>query len=227
MQAAAVLYRTTIGKKAIMAVTGLIWIGFVILHMYGNLKAFQGREVFDHYAEGLRTLGDPVFGYLHLLTLARIVLVVAIVLHVWAAYTLWQQARQARPANYATRRIVQANYASLTMRWGGATILLFVLFHLAQLTWGTPVISPEFVRGAAYDNLLASFRSWPVTIFYLLAVAALGFHIYHGTWSMLQTLGFMSRAYDGIVRALSLVLAILIPLGFAVVPISVQLGIIN
>jgi succinate dehydrogenase / fumarate reductase cytochrome b subunit len=226
MQAVA-LYRTTIGKKAIMAVTGVVWIGFVIAHLYGNLKAFQGREAFDHYAEGLRTLGEPIFGYLHLLTLVRIVLVVALVLHVWAAYTLFVQARRARPTNYAARRIVQANYASLTMRWGGTVILLFLLFHLAQLTWGVSAISPTFVRGAAYDNLLAAFQFWPITVLYLLAVAALGFHLYHGTWSMFQSLGILDRTFDGVVRALAVALAILVPLGFAAVPIAIQLGIIS
>jgi succinate dehydrogenase / fumarate reductase cytochrome b subunit len=226
MQAAA-LYRSSIGKKAIMAVTGLIWIGYVVMHMYGNLKAFQGAEYFNHYAEGLRHLGEPIFGYLHLLTIARIVLVVAIVAHIWAAAALYQQARAARPANYATRRVVQANYASLTMRLGGVVLLLFILFHLAQLTWGVQGFHDDFVRGDAYHNLVVSFQAWPVVAIYLVALVALGFHLFHGTWSLFQTLGLMSRDYDGLVRGLAWLLAILVPVGFAAVPLAVQFGLIQ
>ena len=224
MTQAAVLYRSSVGKKAIMAVTGFIWIGYVILHMYGNLKAFQGMEAFNHYAEGLRTLGSPIFGYLHLLTLARIILVAAIVLHIWAAYSLFLQARQARPVTYATKRVVQASYASRFMRLGGVVLLLFILFHLAQLTWGVPVLNSAFERGNPYGNLVAAFQSPIVVLIYLAGVVALGFHLYHGVWSMFQTLGLMSRDYDAPVRGLAWVLAVGVPLGFALLPLAVQIG---
>ncbi|HXF61588.1 MAG TPA: succinate dehydrogenase cytochrome b subunit, partial [Caldilineaceae bacterium] len=195
-----------------------------IIHMYGNLKAFQGMEVFNHYAEGLRTLGSPVFGDLHLLTLARIILIGSIVLHIWAAYSLYLQARQARPVTYATKRVVQANYASLYMQVGGVVLLLFILFHLAQLTWGVPVIHSTFERGNAYANLIAAFQSPIVVLIYLAGLVALGFHLYHGTWSMFQTLGLMSRDYDRPVRGLALVLAVGVPVGFALIPLSVLFG---
>lgn len=226
MQAAA-LYQSSIGKKAIMAVTGAIWIGYVIMHMYGNLKAFQGSAYFNAYAEGLREIGHPIFGHLHLLTLARVILLVAILLHVWSALTLTRQARRARPSKYAVKSRVQANYASLTMRWGGVAILLFLLYHLAQLTWGLPFIKSDFIRGDPYFNLVSSFQSPFVVAIYLLALVALGFHLYHGTWSMFQTLGINNRSYDRTIRYIAVALAILVSVGFAVVPISVMLGVIS
>lgn len=226
MQAAA-LYRTSIGKKAIMAVSGVIWIGYVVMHMYGNLKAFLGEAAFNHYAEGLREMGAPIFGHLHLLTVARILFVVSIVLHVWAALSLTQQARQARPQNYATRRVVQANYASVTMRYGGVVILLFLLLHLMQLTWGVSAVHGDFIPGQPYHNLVTNFQSLPVTLVYLVAVVALGLHLFHGTWSMFQTLGFNNERMDRLIRGLAWALAILVPVGFASVPIAVQLGILS
>ncbi len=137
---------TTIAKKVIMALTGLVWIGFVFFHMYGNLKMFMGAAYFNHYAEALRELGAPVFGHLHLLTLLRIVVVVALILHVWAAISLTRQAQKARSTKYEVKRTVAANYASITMRYGGTVILLFILFHLADLTWGVQALSPDFDR---------------------------------------------------------------------------------
>jgi succinate dehydrogenase / fumarate reductase, cytochrome b subunit len=226
MQAAA-LYRTSIGQKAIMAVTGFIWIAYVVIHMYGNLKAFQGAFYFNHYAEGLRTLGDPVFGQRHLLTIARLVLVGSLAAHVWAAVSLYNRARKARPSNYEARRVVQANYASLTMRYGGVVIILFVLFHLAHLTWGVPAVHRNFVHGDAYSNLVYGFQSLPVVIIYLAALVALGFHLFHGTWSMFQTLGVNNKSVEPPIRTLAWILAIGVPVGFAVVPIAIQLGIIT
>jgi succinate dehydrogenase / fumarate reductase cytochrome b subunit len=225
MQAVA-LYRSSIGKKAIMAVTGLIWIGYVVLHMYGNLKAFQGGVHFNEYAEGLRTLGAPIFGHLHLLTIARVVLLASLLLHIWAAWSLFVMAREARPASYASRRVVQANYAALSMRYGAVVILLFVLFHLAHLTWGISPVHPDYIRGDAYHNLIVGFRSLPVVVIYLVALVALALHLYHGTWSMFQTLGLNDADWDGALRALAWVLAIVVPVGFAVVPLAIQFGMI-
>jgi succinate dehydrogenase / fumarate reductase cytochrome b subunit len=225
MQAVA-LYRSSIGKKALMALTGLIWIGYVVAHMYGNLKAFQGGEHFNEYAEGLRYLGAPIFGYLHLLTVARIGLVATILIHIWAAWSLFVMARSARPASYASRRVVQANYASVSMRFGGLVILLFILFHLAHLTWGIGPVHSDYIRGDAYHNLIIGFRSIPVVIIYLIALAALALHLYHGTWSMFQTLGLNDSNWDTPYRVLALLLAIVVPVGFAVVPLAVQFGFI-
>ena len=191
MQAVA-LFRSSIGKKIIMALTGLVWIGFVFFHMYGNLKVFQGALYFNEYAHGLRELGAPIFSHGHLLFVARIGLLVSMVLHVWSAITLTQQARKARPNDYKMRKVVQANYASLTIRYGGMVIAFFLIYHLMHFTWGNA--HTDFILGDPYHNLVTGFQSAPAVFFYFLAVSTLGLHLYHGTWSMLQTLGLSSKS---------------------------------
>jgi succinate dehydrogenase / fumarate reductase cytochrome b subunit len=221
------LHRTTIGKKFIMAVTGLIYVGYVLLHMYGNLKAFLGPVYFNEYAEGLRELGAPIFGHLHLLTVARIVLVVALVLHVWAAWSLTQQALHARPGRYIVRKSVQANAGALSMRWGGVALLLFIIYHLAHLTWGVPGVHSDFVRGDAYYNLVVGMRNPISAVVYLAGLVALAFHLYHGVWSMFQTMGMSNEATERPIRALAIVLALIVPLGFAAVPVAVWAGVVG
>ena len=227
MAAVLTLPRTSIGKKAIMAVTGLFYVGFVFFHMYGNTKVFLGADYFNEYAEGLRALGEPIFGHLHLLTVMRILLIVAMVLHIWAAVTLTRQAQQARPTNYKMVKRVQADYASLTMRYGGIALAFFLLYHLAHFTWGIPGVHNNFIPGNAYHNLVTGFQNPLNVILYLIAVTALGFHLYHGTWSLFQTLGLLNRDTTKAIRGLALLLALVIPIGFAVVPISVMAGIVQ
>jgi succinate dehydrogenase / fumarate reductase cytochrome b subunit len=219
--------RSTIGKKVIMAVTGLIGIGFLLLHMYGNLKAFGGPAYFNDYAEGLRAFGAPIFGHLHVLMLIRTVLLVSLAGHVWAALALTRQAWGARPVKYTLKKNVQADYAAVTMRWGGLTIFLFLIYHLMHFTWGVPVAPGGFVRGDAYRNMVVGFQFWPATLFYLLAVIALGLHLYHGGWSMFQTLGLTDENTTKPLRALALGLALVISVGFAIVPVAVLVGIIR
>lgn len=222
------LYRSSIGKKIIMAVTGLLGIGFVAFHMYGNLKIFGGPVYFNEYAEGLRELGHPLFGRTHLLFVARTGLIAIVGLHVWAAVSLYRQAAKARPRGYAEKRIMRANYASLTIRYGGIVLLLFVIYHLAHFTWLVDPIAPGTVEAhEAYNNVVGAFQFWPVTLFYLVAVASLGLHLYHGTWSMFQTLGINSRRLSPWLRGLAIVLAIGVPVGFAAVPVSVMLGFVT
>lgn len=223
------LYRTSIGKKVIMAVTGLIWVGFVVGHMYGNLKVFGGAAYFNAYAEGLRSFGHPILGHGHALWIARIVLVVAVVSHVWAAWELYREAAQARSTKYVQHTKLQATSASLTMRYGGVAIFFFIIFHLMQFTLGVPGIHPDFIPGDAYHNLVTGFQSYfyiPV-ILYLVAVVALGFHLYHGAWSMFQTLGLNNRTYTRPLRIMALALALVVCIGFAVVPLSVVFGILT
>jgi succinate dehydrogenase / fumarate reductase cytochrome b subunit len=222
------LYRSSIGKKVIMAVTGLVGIGFVFFHMYGNLKAFEGPEYFNAYAEGLRELGAPIFGYSHLLWIARIVLLVAVVLHVWAAWSLYQESQRARSTKYVKHSTLQANPAALYIRFGGVVILIFLILHLMHFTWGIPGVHPDFRPGDAYHNLVVGFQSYAYlpAIFYIVATIALGFHLYHGAWSMFQTLGLNNHLYTKPLRTLSLVLALVISVGFAAVPLAVMLGII-
>jgi succinate dehydrogenase / fumarate reductase, cytochrome b subunit len=223
------LYQTSIGKKVIMAVTGLIGIGFVILHMYGNLKVFGGPEYFNVYSEGLRGIGAPIFGHTHLLWIGRIVLLGAVVLHVWAAWSLYQESRHARTVKYVKHTTIQASPAALYIRVGGVILLIFLIFHLMHFTWGVPGIHPDFSETDVYHNVVAGFRSYGYlpAVFYLVAMAALGFHLYHGTFSLFQTLGASNQSHAKSLRALSLCLAIIVSVGFAIVPLAVMFGLIS
>jgi succinate dehydrogenase / fumarate reductase cytochrome b subunit len=223
------LPRTTIGKKVIMAVTGLIWIGFVVFHMYGNLKIFGGADYFNTYSEGLREIGEPVFGATHLLWIARLVLVAAIALHIWAAVTLKQRNWSSRSVKYSRLRYLQADYATLTMFWGGVALFFFILFHLMHFTWGIPGVHPDFIAGDAYHNVIVGFRSYAYipSILYLLGLIALALHLYHGAWSMFQTVGLNNKTYTNMLQALALLIAVVIPVGFALVPLAVMFGLVS
>ena len=223
------LPRTTIGKKVIMALSGAIWIGYLLMHMYGNLKIFGGAEHFNEYAAGLRTLGAPVFGYAHLLWVARIVLIASFVPHVWEGIVLYIRKRKSRETNYTQHKILRGSSATLTMIFGGIAIGLFVIYHLMHITLGTVGIHPDFKAHDAYHNVIVGFQSYGYVpaIIYLIGLVAIGFHLYHGAWSMFQTLGLNSKTYTGLWRGLAWLLAVGIPLGFAVVPISIILGIIS
>ena len=222
------LYRTSIGKKVIMALTGLVGIGFVIVHMYGNLKVFVGAEYFNTYSEGLRELGAPIFGHTHLLWIFRLVLLVAVVLHAWAAWSLYQESQQARGIKYVQHTKIQATLAALYIRVGGVIIFIFIILHLMHFTWGVPGVHPDFSQTDVFRNLVVGFRSYGYlpAIFYLVAMAALGFHLHHGTLSLFQTLGLSDRLANPL-RALSLCLAIVIAFGFAIVPLAVIFGFIS
>jgi len=233
MTGALTLYRSSIGKKAIMAVTGLIGIGFLVLHMYGNLKIFEGPEYFNEYAAGLRSIGAPIFGHEHLLWLVRLALLAAVGLHVLAAYQLTRMDWSGRPVRYNYKRHVQATYASRTMRWGGVILFLFIIYHLLHFTFGAVGYAPgqylpEDASGFhTYDNVINGFRVWPVTIFYILAMLALGLHLYHGFWSMLQTLGLNNDRANRLLRLLAAAVAIVLVVGFISVPIAVLVGFIG
>ena len=217
------LTRTLIGKKALMAVTGLALFGFVVAHMLGNLKIFQGPEHLNAYAEGLRTLGAPFFGRSQLLWLLRIILLVSVVVHIWAAYETTRASWAARPERYQHRlQTVESTYAARTMRWGGVLVLAYVVYHLLDLTFGAA--NPAFVPGDVYHNLVASFQRVPVAGFYMLANVAVGLHVYHGLWSALQTLGLHRAPTDRWRRNIALVIAGALTLGYLVVPIAVLGG---
>ncbi len=210
-----------------MSITGLIWIGYLVMHMYGNLKVFGGPETFNHYAESLRWLGAPLLGKGHALFAARMVFVVSLVLHMWAAIALKRMAAQARPQNYDTYRIVGANYAMVTMRWGGAAIAAFLLYHVAHFTWGSFLLQADFVRGQPYQNLVVGFQNPIHVTLYLGALIVVGFHLYHGAWSFFQTMGWRSEAFNKGTRVLASVLALGIPAGFALIPIAVVAGFVG
>lgn len=215
------LYRSTIGKKAIMAVTGFIGFGFVIGHLVGNLQAFPflgGAEAIDAYAKFLRNTHG-------LLWVARGVLLWAVVTHIVTAYQLWSISKSARPASYSQWDPAAATYASRTMRWSGPLLLLFIVYHLLHFTFGT--VHPSFEEGHVYDNLVRGFQVWYVSAFYIVAMLALCLHLYHGIWSMFQSLGWNTARYDKPLKQFSAIFAILIALGNISIPVAVLTGIIH
>ena len=174
--------RSTIALKLLMAVSGFIFIGFVLLHMYGNLKAFGGHDAFNEYAHHLREIGEPMLPHEGLLWILRAVLILSLVVHVYAAATLWRRAQRARTVKYVVKKHTGATFASRLMRWGGVTILLFIVWHLLNFTVGK-----VNVQGGATDDpynlMVDSFDTWWLTLIYLVAMAMLGAHLHHGTWS--------------------------------------------
>lgn len=221
------LYRSSLGKKAVMAATGVLLLGFVLGHMVGNLKVYQGPEKFNAYAEGLRSLGSPFFGHGQVLWLVRLALLAAVLLHLHAAWTLTLVNRRARPQGYARRGVVQASYAARTMRWGGVVILLFVLYHLAHLTWGFGWAHPDFVPGDVYHNFVAGFRVVWVSAFYIAAQVALGLHLDHGVWSLFQSLGWSGPVCDRWRRPLARTLALVVTAGNVSFPLAVLAGFLS
>jgi succinate dehydrogenase / fumarate reductase, cytochrome b subunit len=220
------LWGTTVGKKIAMAASGVILIGFVVGHMVGNLKVYQGPEIFNHYAEGLRMFGLPFFSTGQLLWLVRVVLLAAVLIHIIAAFQLTRRARQARAVGY--RRYdndLVFSYASRTMVWGGVIILLFVVYHLLHFTFGTA--HPNFIHGDAYHNFVVGFSSVPVSVAYIAAMIPLGFHMYHGFWSMLQTLGANNPTYNRYRRPVAAFLAAIVVIGNISFPVAVLTGIVS
>ena len=217
-------YRSTLGKKAVMAVTGIVLFGFVLVHMAGNLKLYGGSVMLNHYAEFLRTVGSPLLPPTTLLWIFRIVLLIAVALHVHAATVLTLSNWKARPESYSVSERVQATYASRTMRWGGVLIALFVFFHLAHFTFGWAWAHPDFVPGDVYHNVVAGFQVWWVSAFYFAAQLALGLHLYHGLWSMFQSLGWNNPRFNPWRRNFAALFAILITAGNVSFPLSVLAG---
>jgi succinate dehydrogenase / fumarate reductase cytochrome b subunit len=211
----------------LMAVTGLIFIGYVLLHMYGNLKAFAGHDAYNDYAEHLRTLGEPMLPYAGFLWVLRVVLVVALVLHVWAAVRLALRARRARPVRYKVKKNTSSTVSSRTMRWGGLALLVFVVWHLINFTVGKVNVTGG-PTGDPYNLLVDSFSTWWLTVIYLLAMAALGMHLRHGVWSAAQTLGVTNNPRARRNATVGGVLAaVVIAGGFALVPVFILAGVIT
>ena len=211
-----------------MAITGIVGLGYLVAHLLGNLKAFFGPEDINAYGEALRDLGGDLAPHTHVLWALRLVLIGAVLLHIHAAYSLSYANRKARGPRYAVRDYAAATYASRTMRWTGTIVLLYIVFHLADLTWGIePATAGEFVRGDVYGNLVASFERVPVAIIYIVANLALGAHIYQGTWSLFQTLGWSHPRFNRWRRYAAAGLTTAIVAGNLSFPIAVQLGILE
>jgi succinate dehydrogenase / fumarate reductase, cytochrome b subunit len=226
--------RTTVGLKAIMASTGALLVAFLVVHMIGNLKIFLGAAAFDHYAHWLRTIGEPVLPFSGYLWLQRAVLSVAVIAHIWSATVLAVRSRRARPVRYAHRPAVQASYAARTMRWGGVIVLVFIVWHILDLT--TRTVNPVIDPAKAYAALVEGFAPgrWPVTLLYVVAMVMIGFHLRHGIWSALQTLGLTSGATVAasarrarIAKAAALAIAVVLSAGFLIVPLSITFGLVG
>ncbi|MEO8336282.1 MAG: succinate dehydrogenase cytochrome b subunit [bacterium] len=221
-------YRSTIGKKVIMAVTGLMLVIFVIGHMAGNLQVFISPEKMNTYAAFLQSLGE-------LLWLARLGLLVAVLVHILMAWQLTQISKRARSVSYAVRRPQVSTLASRTMRWGGVLLLIFIVFHILHFTTGTvfPMASrpdamyPAFTHVNVYGNVISAFRVWWVTLFYVVAMLFLMLHLFHGAWSSLRTLGLVKPSPHPLKRRLATAIALVVWLGFTVVPVSVFFGVIR
>ncbi|WP_275409347.1 succinate dehydrogenase cytochrome b subunit [Micromonospora lutea] len=219
--------RSNVGLKAVMAVTGVLLVLFLIAHMLGNLKIFSGATSFDHYAHWLRELGVPLLPSAGFLWLQRVGLLTAVILHIWAATVLALRARAARPVRYAHRKKVRGSYAARTMRWGGVIILLFVVYHILDLTTGT--LNPVGDPSRPFANVVADFapERWYVTLFYTVAVVALGFHLRHGVFSALRSLGQQTPRGEQRVRVVALVFAVVLCAGYLVVPFAVLTGLVS
>ncbi|OKJ44872.1 succinate dehydrogenase [Streptomyces sp. CB01580] len=219
------LWDSSVGKKTIMAVSGLIMLLYLVAHMVGNLKIFFGSGEFNRYAHWLRTMGEPVLHYEWALWLVRLVLVAAVVLHAVSAYQLSRRDIRARPVAYVHRR-PRASYATRTMRWGGIILGLFIVWHILDLTTGT-VHSGGFQPGHPYQNVVDTFSTWYGNVIYIVAVVALGFHVRHGFWSAAQTLGAGNAARDRLLKTLADILALALTVGFVSVPVAVMTGAVS
>ena len=217
-------YRSDLAKKAVMAVTGIMLFGYVLGHMLGNLKLYLGAEALNHYAEWLREIGEPLLPHGALLWITRVGLLAAVVLHILSATQLTLKNRRARPQRYSHRDVVQATYASRTMLWSGVIIALFVIYHLAHFTWGPKWAHPDFVPGDVYHNVVAGFSIWWVSAFYIVAQLALALHLYHGLWSLFQSLGWNHPNFNAWRLTFAKVFAAVIFVGNISFPISVLAG---
>jgi len=221
------LYRSALGKKAVMAVTGIILFGWIFLHMVGNLKLYLGAEHLNEYAKWLRVMGAPAMPNSALLWASRLLLVVSVWLHIQAATELTLMNRAARPVAYTDRGYVVASYASRTMRWGGVIIALFVIYHLMHLTFGAHVSPAPFVEGDPYHNVVAGFQVWWVSAIYIIANLALGLHLYHGLWSMFQSLGLNAPRFNPWRRYFASAFAFIITAANVSFPVMVLLGVVK
>ncbi len=218
------LYRSAVGKKVLMALTGLMLFGFVLGHMVGNLKIYQGPEKLNAYAEWLREVGSPAVPHGGVLWIARIGLLAAVGIHILSAWQLTRMSRKARPHDYAKLESVQLTYASRTMRWGGVIVALFVVYHLMHLTWGS--LHSDFIPGDAYHNVVAGFQVLPISLFYIVAQVALALHLNHGLWSLFQSLGWNHPSINPWRRRLAGAFAAIVFIGNVSFPIAVLTGLV-
>jgi succinate dehydrogenase / fumarate reductase cytochrome b subunit len=228
------LWDSSVGKKFVMAITGIILFGYVVLHLWGNLKIFAGPETINDWGAFLRVFGDPVFASEQVLWVIRVFLGTCLVLHIVAAIQLTRRDWASRPARYASWKSqglpgISSTYASRTMRWTGIVILLFIIYHVLDLTTGTlhPSNYAPFEHGEIYSNVIGSFSTWYVALIYIVAVSLLGLHLYHGIWSAFQTLGWNTARANRLWRNVALVVAVALTVGNIAIPVAVLTGIIE
>jgi succinate dehydrogenase / fumarate reductase cytochrome b subunit len=209
-------YEATIGKKAVMAVTGVVLFGYVVGHMLGNLQIFLGPAQLNRYAELLHSAPALLWG-------VRLLLLAAVILHITASLQLWWLRRKARPVGYHKKDDVGSNYASRTMMWSGPILAAFVVFHVLHLTTGD-VPGLPFDRANVYNNVVAGFMHPAVSIAYIVAVSMLMLHLYHGLWSMFQSVGASHPRYTPVMRTLAKIVAVVLLLGYISIPVSVLAG---
>jgi len=219
------LWDSVIGKKVVMAVTGAVLVLFVIAHMLGNLKIFSGPAEINAYSQFLREIGSPGLAYGQLLWFVRVVLLACVALHITSAVQLSRMSWAARPVEYRRKQNLETTFAARMMRCGGLLLVAFLIFHLLHLTAGAVGFSPgQFKALAVYQNVTAAFALWPVALFYIVGMGALCLHLYHGIWSMLQTLGWNTARNQTTLKMISRVIATVVFLGFTSVPVSVLAG---
>ena len=219
-------YRSAVGKKYVMAISGIIMMGYVFAHMVGNLKLYLGAEEMNKYGEFLRNLAYPIFPHQGALWIMRLGLLAALVLHVHAAVSLTRMNTRSRPTKYQSKRdYIAADFAARTMRWTGWLVFVFIVFHLLDLTWGTA--NPDFQYGTPYENTVASFQRIPVSVFYIIANLALGVHLYHGAWSLFQSIGWNRRRFNPWRRYFAVGFALIVVAGNVSFPLAVMTGIVS
>ena len=214
----ATFWNSTVGKKIVMALTGAIGLGYLIAHMTGNLLVFRGAAKIDAYAGFLKS-------NLGLLWSVRAILLVAVIAHIVAAFQLARISQKSRPITYKRWRPVGSDFASRTMRWTGPIVGIFIVYHLLHFTLGT--VHPDFHEGQVYHNITAGFRVWYVSAFYIVAMLALFSHLYHGAWSMFQSVGLNNPKYNRLVRTLATIMTIVLVVGFISIPVAVLFGFIS
>ena len=216
------VWDSSIGKKYVMSVTGLLMLAFLLVHMLGNLKIFYGRQAFNNYSGYLRTLFTPILHDVWYLWVQRFVLTVALLLHITAAWQLSQRDRASRPVKYQHAQPVNGRFTTHSMRWGGLALLLFIVWHILDLSAGT--VGHHYVEHDVYDNVINDFKVWYENVIYIVAMVALALHINHGFWSASMTLGYNRPKRNAAIKALGSTLAVVIAGGFIVVPVAVMTG---
>jgi succinate dehydrogenase / fumarate reductase, cytochrome b subunit len=218
-------YEAPIGKKAVMAMTGVLLFGYVVAHLAGNLQIFSSnRNQINAYAAFLHNPNN-----LGALWLARVILLFAVVLHIVASFQLWRQNQGARPVSYRKKADVPTSYAARTMVWSGPIVGAFVIFHILHLTVGSVVPLQEVGVNApdVRHNVIAGFQNYGISAFYIVAMILLCMHLYHGLWSMFQSMGFSHPKYTPLLKRGAALVAILIAIGNCSIPIAVMAGLLT